>query len=156
MIAVASMLTFLLVNEVTTELVTISNVKPLVDVNGRPMDIHDGNIIQFEKDGLYFFYGMGYGDCHTIGEFGCAGAFMMGDCGFRTNHTIHLYTSPDLSRWTFAHDILPWNGDRPQGVYYRPKVIFNQMTRLYVLWVNVVPHRSSFVGPEFFNASYVV
>jgi hypothetical protein len=33
-------------------LVTISNVLPRVDIYGKPMDIHDGNIIQYEKDGL--------------------------------------------------------------------------------------------------------
>jgi hypothetical protein len=156
MIVVASLLTFLLVNEVVTELVTISNVKPRVDVNGQPMNIHDGNIVQFEKDGLYFYYGMGYGECHTVFDFGCSGAFMMGDCGFRIDHSINLYTSPDLSRWTFVRDILPWNGGRPPGIYYRPKVIFNRLTQLYVLWVNIVPHSGPFIAPQFLNASYVV
>ena len=156
MVIVASLLILLVVNDAASELVTISNVQPRVDINGHPMNIHDGNIVQFEKDGLYFFYGMGYGDCHTVGDFGCAGAFMMGDCGFRIDHSINLYTSPDLSRWTFVRDILPWTGDRPQGIYYRPKVIFNQATQLYVLWVNVVPHKGSFIGPDFLNASYVV
>jgi len=156
MTVVASLLIFSLVSNIATELVTISNVKPRVDVNGNPMDIHDGNIVQFEKNGLYFFYGMGYGDCHTVLDFGCAGAFMIGDCGFRTNHTINLYTSPDLSRWTFVRDILPWNAGRPLGIYYRPKVIFNRLTQLYVLWINRVQRSGPFDTLDFLSASYFI
>jgi hypothetical protein len=156
MIVVSILLTFFFINDISTVQVTISNVLPRVDVNGHPMDIHDGNIVQFDKGGLYYYYGMGYGECHSAMNFGCAGEFLMGDCGFRTNHTINLYTSPDLSRWTFVRDIFPWNGGRPLGIYYRPKVIFNQLTQLYVLWVNRVQRSGRFDIPDFFNASYVV
>lgn len=136
--------------------VTISNILPRLDIYGKPMDIHDGNIIQYEKGGLYYFYGIGYGDCHVPFDFGCAGEFLISDCGFRTNHSINLYTSPDLQNWTFIRDILPTNGDRPNGIYYRPKVVFNSNTQLYVLWVNLV-ERNGFDGaPNFLNASYVV
>jgi hypothetical protein len=156
MIVVGTLLTLLLVNYASAVVVTISNVLTRVDVHGQPMDIHDGNIVQFEKDGLYYYYGMGYGECSSELNFGCAGEFLMGDCGFRINHTINLYTSPDLSRWTFVRDILPRNGDRPLGIYYRPKVIYNRLTQLYVLWVNRVQRSGSFYVPDFLDASYVV
>ena len=136
--------------------VNISNVLKRLDVNGNPMDIHDGNIIQFETGGLYYFYGVGYGQCHSVLDFGCAGEFLIGDCGFRTNHTINLYTSPDLVRWTFVRDVLPWTGERPLGIYYRPKVINNRLTKLYVLWVNRVQRTGPFDVPDFRKASYVV
>ena len=136
--------------------VTLSNVLPRRDVNGHRMDIHDGNLVQFHRGGLYFYYGMAYGQCRSELNFGCAGAYLIGDCGFRTNHSINLYTSPDLTRWTFVRDILPWNTGRPLGIYYRPKVIYNRMTKLYLLWVNRVPRTGPLGKPNFHNASYVV
>ena len=42
---------------------------------------------------------------------------------------------PDLVRWTFEGDALPM-GLRPEGIYFRPKVVFDQRTSEYVLWVN--------------------
>jgi beta-xylosidase len=131
-------------------------VLPRVDIHGQPMDIHDGKIVQFEQGGLYYYYGMGYGKCHSDMNFGCAGAYLLGDCGFRTNHSINLYTSSDLSQWTFVGDILPCNSDRPLGIYYRPKVIYNRQTRLYVLWLNCVPRDGPLGKPNFRNSSYVV
>lgn len=148
--------TVLLINFAQSAPITISNVLMRVDKDGRPMDIHDGNIVQFERGGLYYYYGVGYGECHSKMNFGCAGEFLLGDCGFRINHTINLYTSSDLSRWTFVRDILPWNNDRPLGIYYRPKVIYNRLTQRYVLWVNRVLRSGPFDAPDFLDASYVV
>ena len=58
-----------------------------------------------------------------------------GHCGFRTDHAINLYTSPDLETWTFVGDILPPDS-RPEGIYFRPKVLHNAATGEWVLWVN--------------------
>ena len=41
----------------------------------------------------------------------------------------------DLESWTYVGDILPRNS-RPEGIYFRPKVIFNRKTNKYVLWIN--------------------
>ncbi|CAF1321904.1 unnamed protein product [Adineta steineri] len=146
----------LLICNVSATSVTISNILPRLDIEGKPMDIHDGNIIQYEKGGLYYYYGAGYGECHPPLDFGCAGFYLLGDCGFRENHTIYLYTSPDLHQWTFVRDIFPWNGGRPLGIYYRPKVIYNRYTQLYVLWINRVERTGPFGSPNFLNASYIV
>ena len=69
------------------------------------MDTHDGNIVQWEKDGLYWYYSMGYQDC-TI-EHGlippqeCPGIYSsFGHCGFRTDHALRVYSSPNLKDWT--------------------------------------------------------
>ncbi|CAF1474852.1 unnamed protein product [Adineta ricciae] len=156
LISIALFLTLLLISDVSPTSVVISNVLPRVDINGKPMDIHDGNIIQYDKDGLYYYYGIGYGDCHPPLDFGCAGLYLMSDCGFRTNHTVNLYTSSDLYRWTFVRDIFPTSGGRPRGIYYRPKVIYNRYTQLYVLWINRVVRNGPFQSPNFLNASYVV
>ena len=36
-------------------------------------------------------------------------------------------------------DVFPHDGGRPEGIYYRPKVIFNNQTGKFVLWINFLP-----------------
>ena len=42
------------------ESVIISNTDCRKDVDGNLMDTHDGNIVQWEENGLYWYYSMGY------------------------------------------------------------------------------------------------
>ena len=132
----------------------IDNTAPRVDVAGQLMDVHDGNVLLHE--GVWHWFGMGYRDCeletglipprycpgiYRWGGAGTRGAAVQcvcrefGHCGFRTDHAINLYTSPDLETWTFVGDILPPDS-RPEGIYFRPKVLHNAATGEWVLWVN--------------------
>jgi len=120
--------------------VTIDNTRARTDVTGQLMDVHDGTIIRWEEGGLFHWYGMGYKDCELeeglIPPYNCPGIYQpFGHCGFRNDHSVNLYTSPDLQQWTFAGDIFP-EGVRPEGIYFRPKVIYNSITAEYVLWIN--------------------
>merc|ERR1719272_1990189 len=124
----------------TGRIAEISNVNQRFDVHGRPMDVHDGNVAQWEDGGLYYWYGMGYQDCkHKRGLLppkDCPGIYRpFGACGFRADHAVNIYSSPDLASWKFEGDALP-NDARPYGIYFRPKVIYNNRTKEYVLWVN--------------------
>jgi hypothetical protein len=117
----------------------IDNTIPRTDINGNWMDIHDGNVLKLD-DNLFYWYGMGYQDCELekglIPPRNCPGIYQeFGHCGFRTDHSVNLYTSPDLERWTFVKDIFP-DGSRPDGIYFRPKVIYNKATHELVLWIN--------------------
>ncbi len=79
--------------------VTISNVIPRRDTNGNILDAHDGSV--FLNDGLYYYYGPSYGLCkEPPGPSGCT-VWHPGGCGFQLNHNVSLYTSTDLSVWTF-------------------------------------------------------
>lgn len=123
--------------------VNISNVEPKRDALGQLMDVHDGNIVQWSAGGLYYWYGMGYTNCTLergiLPPRDCPGIYHeSGGCGFRTDHALNVYASPDLVEWTFQGEALPMAG-RPLGIYYRPKVVFNSKTREYVLWINYVP-----------------
>lgn len=122
----------------TGHIVNISNVEPRLDAAGLVVSAHDGNIVQFSPDGEYHFYGMSYGDCQAQG---CGKS----SCGFQDTHNVTLFTSPDLSQGSWVHqgNILPIDA-RPSGIYYRPKVVYNPNTGLYVLWVNWLSSRRDF------------
>ena len=76
-------------------------------------------------------------------------------CGFRTDHELNVYMSKDLSSWTYVGDALPVNGTRPEGIYFRPKVVYNPKTSLYVLWINYLPPANTPLG-AYPNATYLV
>lgn len=100
------------------------------DKLGNALDAHDGEIALF--NGVYYLYGTSY-DCGF--EWGNKTAPF---CGFKT------YSSTDLSTWTdegFMFDATTnvWQ-TRCNGKTYgcfRPHVIYNEKTKLYVLWINV-------------------
>ena len=125
--------------------VGIDNTKPRVDTHGYLMDVHDGNV--FKHNNTYYWYGMGYTNCTLetgiIPPYNCPGIYLkFGHCGFRTDHAINLYTSPDLENWTFIANVFP-ESTRPEGIYFRPKVIFNRNTGKFVLWINHLPPANS-------------
>jgi hypothetical protein len=122
--------------------VSHSNTENWSDVNGGPMDAHDGNIIAVGDE--FFMYAMGYTDCELETGFipprDCPGIYRgFGEgCGFRTDHTFKVWKSGDLTNWVDLGEALPIT-DRPEGIYFRPKVVFNKLTNLYVMWINYLP-----------------
>lgn len=107
------------------------------DAMAAAIDAHDGEIALF--DGIYYLYGTSY-DCGY--EWGNKSAPF---CGFKS------YSSKDLVNWTdkgFLFDAQTeiWQTRCNGKTYgcYRPHVIFNKKTGLYVLWINVYDNRSGF------------
>ncbi len=97
---------------------------------GDAVDAHDGKISLF--NGEYYLYGTSY-DCGY--EWQVTGASF---CGFKA------YSSPDLVHWTdrgylFNAATATWQTRCSGTSYgcYRPHVIYNPSTSLYVLWINV-------------------
>jgi hypothetical protein len=99
-------------------MVAIDNTEPRRDLAGQIIDAHDGCLQFFE--GRYYLYGTAYGN----------------SAGFSINNRFRVYSSADLVRWIFEGELLK---APPDGVYYRPYVIFNPNTRKYVLWYNWYP-----------------
>ena len=95
--------------------VTISNIKPRRDVEGKIVDAHDGCLQKFGD--RYFLYGTNYGKSDYVGK----------------NNCYRCYSSPDLVTWKPEGELIP---EHPDGVYYRPYVAYNAKTRKYVLWCN--------------------
>eukprot|EP01083_Nonionella_stella_P055495 146373_1 len=137
--------------------VTISNTKARKDIYGQLMDVHDGTIIQWNNSGFYYWYGMGYGNCTEPKYWDCSPAVIgvpTSMCGFQPNHTVNIYASSDMIQWRYIGDALPFD-TRPFGVYFRPKVIYNERTKQYVLWINYVSyHKQHHV--DYHNTSYIV
>lgn len=91
---------------------------------------------------------MGYQDCEIehglIPPQECPGIYnSFGACGFRTDHALRVYSSPDLNAWTLQNENALSLETRPYGIYFRPKVVFNAATQKYILWVNHLPDAST-------------
>jgi hypothetical protein len=104
---------------------------------GEAIDAHDGEIAYFK--GVYYLYGTSYG---------CGFSWGIKDapfCGFKT------YSSTDMVNWTdrgamFDASTPVWQSRCNGNTYgcFRPHVIFNKKTSLYVLWINVYDNRVGF------------
>lgn len=82
------------------------------------MQAHGGGLIKV--NGTYYLIG----EDHTLGS-----AFQNVNC----------YSSPDLVQWTYVGALLSTTagGDLgPNRVVERPKVIYNDRTKKYVLWMH--------------------
>ena len=104
---------------------------------GDAIDAHDGEIALFNN--VYYLYGTSY-DCGFAWQKKDA-AF----CGFK------VYSSGDMVNWTdrgFLFDAKTpvWQTRCNGNTYgcFRPHVIFNKKTGLYVLWINVYDNRVGF------------
>ena len=106
--------------------ITISNVVPRLDVNGKFVNAHDGCLVKFGK--TYFMYGTVYGECHQSTTV-CDGV-----CGY-INNTFALYTSPDLVTWSLiSNNIVPEvTKDNHYINYWMPNVDYNSRTKQYFM-----------------------
>ncbi|MCU1656967.1 MAG: hypothetical protein JWO57_1623 [Pseudonocardiales bacterium] len=101
---------------------------PTVTASTQHLDAHDGGVVQAGQ--VFYEYGTSY------------------DCGFQFNVVgtrfcgIKIYSSTDLRRWQLvglAFDPLggDWQRTCTPGGCFRPHVVHNAVTGLYVMWVNV-------------------
>ncbi|PQV48836.1 glycosyl hydrolase family 43 [Jejuia pallidilutea] len=103
---------------VVAQNITVNNELPRLDKEGNIVDAHDGRLIQF-KD-TFYWYGTSYGNTN----------------GFTTKNHYVCYSSKDLKVWKKEGRLLP---NQPEGVYYRPHVVYNKKNKNYVLWYNWYP-----------------
>jgi hypothetical protein len=110
---------------------------------GDAVDAHDGEIAYF--NGTYYLYGTSYG------------------CGFEWGHKdapfcgFKAYSSKDMVTWTdrgalFDAGTSVWQTRCNGNTYgcFRPHVIYNAKTKLYVLWINVYDNK---VGYRVFTSN---
>ncbi|CAF1299087.1 unnamed protein product [Didymodactylos carnosus] len=117
---------------VTYPEVTISNIIPRQDTDGNIMDAHEGSILLY--DDLYF--GASYGLCkEPPGPSGCT-VWNPGGCGYQLNHNVSLYTSADLSAWTFRGYNFQMSSMKNQGIMFVPHILLNPKTKKWIVWFN--------------------
>lgn len=122
---------------------TITNFNPKgeqtvrFDNMGEAVDAHDGEIAVF--NGVYYLYGTSYGCGFQWGKKDAP------FCGFKT------YSSTDMVHWTdrgflFDASTEVWQSRCNGSTYgcFRPHVVFNKKSNLYVLWINVYDNRVGF------------
>ena len=102
----------------SAQTIKVDNLLPRLTVGGDTVDAHDGRVIQFGD--TFYWYGTAYGKTN----------------GFTTSNHYVVYSSPDMSQWTYEGRLLP---DQAEGVYYRPHVIYHAASDRYVLWYNWYP-----------------
>jgi len=122
-----------------------------VDTSGQIMDIHDGDTLKVGP--TYFYYGAQYGSCkEPAGENGCAD-FGIGNCGFRLDHNVSLFTSDDLGTWHRQPVIFEMKKHPIPGIMFCPKVIYNPPTKKYVLWYNWLPAKGGGFGDSYYGVA---
>jgi beta-galactosidase len=104
------------------------------DINGKPIQAHGGGILY--HNGRYYWYGEDKN-----------GPTISGDkigCGYRVDLIgIGCYSSTDLLMWKDEGLVLPAVKEDPSHdlfpdkVAERPKVLFNELTGMFVMWLHI-------------------
>lgn len=104
----------------------INNLVPRLDSAGAIMDAHDFSMHKFPGLG-YVLTAISYGECFEPAGRGCDQT--PDHCGFQPNHTINVWTSPDLSSGSWVHLTTAVDlANRPPGTIYRPDATWNPNT----------------------------
>ena len=106
------------------------------DTNGEVINAHGGGILY--HDSLYYWYGEYKGDSTYRLEW-----VKTWECWRTEAGGISCYSSKDLVKWKFEGIVLPPMPEdttsdlHPSQVIERPKVIYNEKTRQFVMWMHI-------------------
>ena len=104
------------------------------DTEGNPINAHGGGILY--HDGTYYWYGEYKGDSTRYSPDICVG--WRAEAG-----GVACYSSADLAEWTFEGVVLPPDTADPRSdlhpsqIIERPKVVYNDKTEKFVMWVHI-------------------
>ena len=107
---------------------------PWYDTDGNEINVSDGGIIYV--DGIYHWYGLQLRDLPMGGQ---------GTGGQTTTTGVAMYASADLKEWKYEGIVLACSDDPASELYApmrfeRPKIIYNQKTKKFVLWCHFVKY----------------
>lgn len=106
------------------------------DVDGNPINAHGGGILYHE--GRYFWYGECKGDSTYRLE-----RVKSWECWRADAQGVSCYSSADLLHWKFEGMVLSslpqdsLSDLHPSQIIERPKVLYNEKTRKFVLWMHI-------------------
>lgn len=105
-----------------------------LDTDGNPINAHGGGIML--HDGVYYWYGEYKGDSTYYRD--DIGVGWRAEAG-----GVSCYSSEDLVNWRFEAVVLPPDTQNmhsdlhPSQIIERPKVIYNDKTKKFVMWVHI-------------------
>lgn len=141
---------FCLMDLYTTRRVTLDNTKLPHDTRGLPLITGEADVLV--HDGSMYFYFNNWGGCTGVNccnsTSGCASCCFAGPndpCVYTNNHSVVVYKTSDLEKWNYMGEALPL-GARHIGIEFRPHVVFNKATNLFVMWYEDRWHGQSGYG----------
>jgi hypothetical protein len=107
---------------------------PWRDTEGNLINAHDGGIIY--ADGAYHWYGLALRPLPAVSG---------PDGGQKTTVGVVMYRSSDLNHWAYEGVVLASSSDPKNPLYgpmrfERPKIIYNDRTKQYVMWFHFVSY----------------
>lgn len=109
-----------------------------LDTDGNPINAHGGGIMY--HDGIYYWYGEFKGDSTYRNPNPNVAGW---ECYRTEAGGVSCYSSKDLYNWKFEGVVLepdiqnPESDLHPSKVLERPKVIYNDKTKKFVMWLHV-------------------
>ena len=109
-----------------------------LDTSSQPINAHGGGVMY--HDGVYYWYG----ECKS--EFTYRSPGVGWDCYRTEAGGVSCYSSRDLCNWTFEGivlepDLSSTHSDiHPTMVIERPKVLYNEQTHQFVMWMHIDNH----------------
>lgn len=106
------------------------------DTDGNRINAHGGGIMFHE--GIYYWYGEHKGDSTYLLEWVDTWECWRADAG-----GVACYSSKNLTDWKFEGVVLPSTPEdptsdlHPSQVIERPKVIYNEKTKKFVMWMHI-------------------
>jgi hypothetical protein len=122
--------------------VVLSNVDLPLDEEGRPLITGETSVVTV--NGTHYVYVNDWGTCQSIdccaSSGGCASCCFVpptsrypDPCVFATGHRVLAYATEDLQRWRLL-GVAMSPESRPRGIEFRPHVIYNEHTHMFVMW----------------------
>ena len=122
--------------------VSLSNVALPLDSGGNAVLTGEATVLR--HDALWYVYLNNWGSCAGVdccgSPSGCASCCFNPPserypdaCVYTANHSVVVYSTPDFVAWEFLGVALPLAARRP-GIEFRPQVVFNAATQLFVMW----------------------
>jgi hypothetical protein len=122
--------------------VSLSNVALPLDSAGNELLTGEATVLR--HGGTWYVYLNDWGGCPGVdccgSPSGCASCCFNPPtsrypdaCVYTSNHSVVVYSTPDFVAYDFLGVALPLAARRP-GVEFRPQVVFNNATQLFVMW----------------------
>ena len=122
--------------------VSLSNLALPLDSAGNTLRTGEATVLR--HGALWFLYMNDWGGCRGVdccdSPSGCASCCFNpptprypDPCVYTANHTVVAYSTPDFVAFDYLGEALPASARRP-GVEFRPQVVYNANSGLFIMW----------------------